>query len=354
MMGVVWVLGFSAYGQPLVNPNPIKETFTGKVKKVTSASYECAGDSLNPEKQNAKNEERFLHTRTYDANGVLTEISYLHPDNTLKYRTVFTRDSKNNVLLEENFMSTGFKTKSTERTYNKNGYMLSQIVKNEKGKIIERNTYAYQDTARTLECFMSGDSVCTRKVESKRDKKGRLLEQTWYDSDCKTAVSKVVVQYDKKNNMTGSKTTTPDGMLVARRVFTYDPKGRLQSRTDFDANNTMLKRMEYIYDEKGKIRQESEIGKGGQLIMKGLYSYDSLGRTDWDYHFSSVRDMDVYNYFTYDTKGNIIARKQVKSNTQPQRDYVVYVYDKEGNWTQRTIYRGSRPIQIDERTITYY
>ncbi|MFI5205232.1 MAG: hypothetical protein ACHQF2_12110, partial [Flavobacteriales bacterium] len=114
----------AAMCQTLVQSNPLKEVLHGKVQRVKSTSYESSGDSLNPKKEGIKNEERLLHERAYDLKGFLTEIRYLNPENKLKYRTVFTRDKKGLITQEENIVSTGKKTKSIARSYDKKGMML--------------------------------------------------------------------------------------------------------------------------------------------------------------------------------------------------------------------------------------
>jgi uncharacterized protein YkuJ len=351
----LWTAGLYAGAQAPVLPNPLTEKFNGNVQQVTSMSYTASGDSLNPVKDAARNEEKLLHKRTYDKKGNLAEIAYLHSDGSVKYRTVYTRDKKNNIIQEVNLMVNGKKAKTIVRTFNKKGLMLTQLTRNEKDEIIEKRIITYQDTARLTETVSTSDTMCTRKFEFRRDKKGYLIEQVWYDTDCKTIVSKVAIQYDDKKNVTGMKTFTPGGDLISRKTFTYDKDGRLTSKTQYNASKVVLKHNQYVYDDKGRMRQETESGRNSELLTKVLYSYDSTDRVEWDYHFSSTRDVEVYSYYTYDKYGNVIQRRQKRANMpQAQIDSLVFEYDEKGNWIKRTVYRSSRPAQIDERKFVYY
>lgn len=335
---------------------PLHETFNGKVKSVKHLSYEASGDSLNPVKQNRREDNQSSHIRLYDSLGRLISIQYLSSSDLLLERITFTYNAGGQVLQETHYPLKGIKGRSFTRTYSKKGQLLTEISLNDSQKVVHRITNEWKDTLIMRYSRQDDSSRCLSKIEYQRNKKGILQSEIWYDSDCQTVMSKIEYGYNKKGLLAVTHTYTPDGKLIAYKRYFHDRQDRLIERRDYTADSMLLQRVTWRFDEKGRQCEEMWLDTFGVVKKKWIQTFDTENRVIMEYRKRNPgEESESWLYFTYDDLNNITSKKIVRTTTATaQTERIEYDFDKHNNWTRKISFRGTRPHRIEEREFVYY
>lgn len=116
------------------------------------------------------------------------------------------------------------------------------------------------------------------------------------------------------------------GREIYKITFLRDQNGRLREN---DYSDGTVER--YKYDEKGNVKEIVSRHLNSKPTVT-TYAYDESG---------NIIEMNINNYFKTTFK------------FQYENYSYKYLFDKNGNWTQRIIFEGGRPQRIVVRTIEY-
>ena len=156
------------------------------------------------------------------------------------------------------------------------------------------------------------------KTESKgKDEEGNLLYTTTY-------------KYDKKHNLIEISTTEHITNSVTKQINLFDEKNNLISSTVYKENN--------------------------EINFMATNKYDSLNQLTEEKIYLADSTLDYQAVNDYDDKGRLFKNTGfAKDNTRLwELKYDYKIYDKEGNWLLKDIYRDNRLIKVEQVQIEYY
>ncbi len=194
----------------------------GSVQSVrieTSKMIKQSGDNIEGPRE-------VVETRTYDANGRITEERFTAADDAPLYTARYTFDGK--------------------------------------GRKKERGVYAPNETLRT-------------KREFKYDDKEDLIERAEYDADGSPR-SRDIYAYDGRN-VSERTTFNAKGSLVDRWTYAYDENGNKREETRYFTDGSIDTRYVYTLDEKGNRIETAKFNAKGDAAGKErhAYEFDSIG-----------------------------------------------------------------------------
>ncbi len=167
--------------------------------------------------------------------------------------------------------------------------------------------------------------------------------------------------------------------LVKYYIYEYNEKGQKIEKNFHNDKKNLERKYIYKYKNSGEISKiESYDEKGERAILTGKYKYSDIeGRIEIKYYDSNGnlkkiyvsenngKDIATYYYdvdgskklekkvtYKYDENGDITEEKHKNEDG----DFKIYVYqynsyDKNKNWTKRTVFLNEEPYRIQERTI---
>ena len=189
------------------------------------------------------------------------------------------------------------------REFNVDGNEISYSFINEEDELesVRKNTF-------------NADKIKTESKET--DEEGNLLYITAY-------------KYDKKNNLIEISTTEHNTNSVIKQVNIFDEKNNLISSTGYKGNN--------------------------EIDFIAANQYDSLNQLTEEKIFLADSTLDYRAVNSYDEKGRLVKNVGfAKDNTRLwEIKYDYKIYDKEGNWLLKEIYRDNILIKVEQVQIEY-
>lgn len=280
---------------------------------------------------------------------------------------------------------------------------------NLKGKvktITEKSFNAKKDGINYIKTVEGWRSNWQNNNVQKFDGNGNLIDKTYFKNS-----KPIRNEYFKYEN----KKITESNTLYANRFFSYDKFGKIKSEKFIDKKpkkiatekeNIPVKKethIEYFYSKNSKLVQKIESSLSGNQISVENFKYDQnnnliykelkySNRKEWhDYYYNTdnllykiewkddkfgllevtiitfnnreKKSENWTNYFEGDKegsieyiyeKGNEIQTKEFDADGNLENtEKIIYIYDKFGNWINKTIILKSKAYII-ERQIIYY
>lgn len=272
--------------------------------------------------------------------------------------------------------------------------------------ITEKSFNAKKNGINYIKTVEGWQSSWQKNNEQKFDMNGNLIDKTYFEN------SKLIrTEFFKYENNKITETNT----LYANRFFSYDEFGKIKFEKFIDKKtkkittgkeNIPIKKetnIEYFYSENSKLVQKIESSLSGNQISVENFKYDQnnhliykdlkySGRKEWyDYYYNNdnllykiewkddefgllevtiitfnnreKKSENWTNYFEGDKegsieyiyeKGNEIQTKEFDADGNLENtEKIIYIYDKFGNWINKTIILKSKAFII-ERQIIYY
>lgn len=238
------------------------------------------------------------------------------------------------------------------------------------------------------------DWGANRRMTTYYDRAGNLIKfEMSYRSNDKTRTEKLrsVFEHDASGRRTISKSFGADGLPLDEIHYSYDDKGNLIEQGNY-RNAELLFKFVYAYDDQGHRLEMKTYLHDGSLKSKSVYTYDSKGNiaTMASYKdcmsenscrldYKAVDTYDEQGYLSearifkadgtldekrthkYDASGNQIEQSVFRSDgSLRDKEITTYVYDSNGNWTQRTTksaLKNGKPSQetaVTKRRISYH
>ena len=201
------------------------------------------------------------------------------------------------------------------------------------------------------------------------DDKGNVVQSTHYNPDGSVFCTFHSSTDYEDNNFESTFVRVDPGVIFDREPFcvesvhfswgemysmTYknDEKGRPVEETIIDLWGRKLYEITIKRDEKGNITEE-KFSDG----TVNQYKYDNKdNRTEWINHLSNSNV--IITTYKYDSRGNVTEMEvnnffKSTYNFHYDQYSFKYIFDKNGNWKERTEYENGQPIRIAARTIEY-
>ena len=297
------------------------ENLKGKVKSIKYTAYKASEKFGEIEKGEIisffKNEETF-----YNKAGFITEK--------VKFNEDFTVRATKKISYNEKY-------KPTEENYYDNN-----------NQLLGKTKYQYVDTLINQENTYNSNGKLIRKIKYQYDKNNNAIKEETTDSTGNQS-KLFLYEYDQNKNLLETKSYS-EGKLLSSVKFIYDKKGR---KIEFYRKNHFYNNEEeketYKYDEKGNLLQQDNY-TNNSLLSSIFYSYDEnnnlINEKRTCFEIGVAWCPSYEKQYSYDKNNNLIEEKSENNKEE-------YIYDDNGNWTQRINMTDNIPHLI-ERIITYY
>lgn len=246
---------------------------------------------------------------------------------TLEYHAYFTDDADDN---------------KTQNIYNKAGLLAEQRYFADRRKT-GRITYDYDDEGRiTLVTRYDEKDNITDLIYHLRNPHAPL---PLHRSDNNIWI----YRYDLEGRCTEEKCLFPDGSTNFRHLIFYDEAGRQSQMISFDSRNNQQSTQSYRYTPDGRIRSVRYVSPVKSRITN--YWFDAEGNETK----SQITETDLQefekskkNTSTHTTQ---LDEKNFRTVTQTVSKYL---YDENGNWTERYLFVNGEPQFMQQREINYW
>jgi hypothetical protein len=184
------------------------------------------------------------------------------------------------------------------------------------------------------------------------DSFGNRIQDREYDSAGN--LIKTYKYYNTGDHRNKLELTDHNGKLIRTIEYVYNEDGLLDYDQSYDGKGNPEKRFVYSYDDKGKIREDYSYDNDNEFQMKFTYTYNFKDEVDRNFRFDNKGNLLEIRNYAYDQNGNMISEKVTDKEGNPIKTTTFqYVYDKKGNWTEKTIHKSGKPIILIKRELVY-
>ena len=236
----------------------------------------------------------------------------------------------------------GFYTQDSLGNFKQDSAQLdSELIFNEKGQIIEKNSYSYDGslankfifeydaTGSLLKFNVYHPEGAVKKTWTYQySENDQLIERNYYTKGSLTYTWRY--QYDDQGNQIEINYHKGNGLLIHSTRSKYDALHNEVETNRYDLNGNLMFRWRYRYDDHRNKIEESTYS--GERITKQItWVYDSYNNV--------VEEQSTYWYGKND-----VVKKKIKFE---------YIYDLKGNWTTKYQVKNEEPDYHYKRIITY-
>jgi hypothetical protein len=194
-------------------------------------------------------------------------------------------DSKGNEVERTVYDDYGFLVGKEARTFDAGGNLVESVLSDPKGKVLERQVYAYADGRLAQIVYHDGGGKAGLREIHSYAAAGRLGDVTYFEG--KEAVGRTAYGYDDEGRVAevafyladGSRAVAPIGpCLGAHRMTTsYDEMGRPVEVVAYEPDGDKKKTWLYAYNSKGQLADDRREDASSITIFAYTYEYDSRG-----------------------------------------------------------------------------
>jgi len=259
---------------------------------------------------------QLLNTREIDVLNDLEKGKNIIKKNTISESFEYTHkiDSKDSIL-------------SSHKTYNKNGYLLTETDFSLKLDTIRHNTYKYDGNKliKTDRYFKNENNIRFHTSESfNYDDKGNNIETQLTNIYNEMIYKKI--DYDNNNLKIAQNTKLPGkSELSIKKKYFYSKENTLIKEKEYQPDGTLSYEIKYKYNNTGNLIR-SNIYLNGLTEDTYIYSYDkNNNQIESDLKF--LVDGKPYLYKTkyeYDINNNLVKKSNIKNNTLTSFETFIY------------------------------
>lgn len=224
-------------------------------------------------------------------------------------------------------------------------------IANDGEKEIRRNVYSFNQTGCKLEEECSDPmSKVFYSAKFKYYPSGELQEENVNNCGHSTDYIKT---YDWSPGKLNINIQYPSEQPVLYSKYTLNSKGKIIKRIDYDKGGT-FRVIDYDYTPAGNLQTEKQLMQGS-VNMNFKYSYNGKGQIEKKIETNNAGKVMHTTTYTYDDKGNVIS--EVASYTDDPNILTLtykYVYDSNGNWTEKQEYMDNNLFSLVKREIAYF
>ncbi len=234
------------------------------------------------------------------------------------------------ITLEEQYGATGELEQSTEFTYDEDGFLIREVLKEADGTVMEEKSYEADGHKRVAREYLHYADGSRDIISYTYDDEGNIIKKLTVDADGDVEETEEF-QYEEghlilevKRDESGelvveTKYHYEDGKLLGiesqdgiegadyRRVYTYNDKGHRESVMLYDADDNPLERVLLEADEKGrpvKVVEENR-QKKNTLHLR----YDDTGNVVFQEEFDLNGALVSRVERTYDKEGRLLESR---------------------------------------------
>lgn len=246
---------------------------------------------------------------------------------TLEYHAYFTDDADDN---------------KTQNIYNKNGILTEQRYFADRRKT-GRITYDYDEEGRiTLVTRYDEKDNITDLIYHLRNPHETLPLH-------RSSNNIWIYRYNAQGKCSEEKCLFPDGRTNFRHLFFYDQNGRQTQMISFDSQNNQQSSQSYRYTPNGKISSIRYVSPVKSRITN--YWFDAEGNeTKCHITETDLQEFERQSKATPNTQQQPEERN-FRSITETSSKYI---YDDNGNWTERYVFLNGEPQFMQKREVIYW
>jgi hypothetical protein len=261
-------------------------------------------------------------------NNLLSSCSY-NTQGQLEDSSVHEVDKMGNRLIWKIFKRNGFLDWEYVSEYDNTGNLLESNDYHRK-QLETRHTYRYNDNAK---CVM----------ESDYDPDGRL-------------VLKKVNKYDEEWNKIEVVDYNGNGSFNSRHTYVYNQWGKPIEEREYKTDGSeKCTKILNNYDNKDNLIEIKQYDENGKLLYLGKFDQYHNHLADITYNLDgSIREKVTAEY-KYDAYGNELEELLKLAERVPAiKSIYKYEYDYMGNWIKKTVFEDGEAVRMSERELVYY
>ncbi len=193
----------------------------------------------------------------------------------------------------------------------------------------------------------------------------KLDSKTVYKYEAGHLVSKIVYnsagkedkitqyEYDAENRLTSQKKYNSAGQLQYQTRYFYNSKGQMLSEHKLIPSINYTLKEAYQYDANNYV---IEIAKKARIgTTKVTFSYNDMGKVAKKSDYNAMGELYSVIQYEYNQYGDKTGLKKYDADGKlTYFETYQYLYDKQGNWTERTNFEKGKKVSVEKRKVTYY
>lgn len=223
----------------------------------------------------------------------------------------------------------------------------------------------------------SNDFLLKYNVTYFFNKKGNIVRVENYRENNKLD-SKEVFEY-KNDKISKHNLLNNTGIIGKKTLFDYDSNGNLASQKKYNSQDKLQYDTSYLYNQKGQLTTQQKLIPSINYTMKEDYTYDDfnnlivrkktarIGTTKETFRYNSdglpIKKSEYnamgelfsvidYEYNKQNDKTSL--KKYDANNSLNYYESYEYVYDANGNWTEKNSFEKGKKVSQEKRTISYF
>lgn len=249
------------------------------------------------------------------------------------------------ITREEQYGLNGSLEQDTEYSYDENGFLIREILKEADGTVMEEKSYeadAHQRLAREYLHYADGSRDI---ISYTYDDEGNIIKKETVDADGEVEETQEF-QYDNGRKILERK-KDESGELIAEKRYHYED-GRLLEVESMDGIEGQEYQRVYTYDEQGHRDSVMLYDAGGNPLERVLLENDDKGRPVKIIEENRQKKNTLY--LRYDERGNAISQEEFDMKGELV-SRVERTYDEEGRLTESLIEQNITTHGVSRRYI---
>lgn len=320
----------------------------GHVKSISEKSFSAEKDSSGQKVAMREDFSQYDTEMEFDTGGKLILEKKLLSNGNLFEQTKFNGREQR---LEYIQYANGQPTVKTTYKWDKTGKINLEVSRNNvDNTLIERTAIRAEKGFPEEKITYNSQNLVSDRVEYLYDNDTILIGENLYLNKDFIQYRTLIEYKDKKKS--AEIKSDKDGKTLSRINYEYDGD-QLVAKTNFNEKNEIDYYEKFSYDEKGNMIIRTTFNPfDGE--MREVFEYDAnKNKTSWTVYKGEKIEMRAR--YTFDKYNNMTSYKFTGANDEyiDGKSYS-YAYDSKGNWLKKTTFINGKPKFILERKITYY
>ncbi|MFO7873040.1 MAG: hypothetical protein R6U62_00980 [Bacteroidales bacterium] len=242
------------------------------------------------------------------------------------------------VILERQYNEEGQLEQETEYTYDDDGFMVREVLREGDGMVVEDKSYESDENLRIAREYLNYADGSRDTVHYAYDDQGRLIQKTLKDEDGDVEQTDLFV-FDAEGRLVREAVYEgePDEgeeSLTEEKRYVYDEEGRLLETEIRDRVEESYRKRVNAYDEAGQRTSVMVYDADGELLERILFDPDDQGRPV-EVVEENRRQKNTIQ-LQYDDHGNVVLQEEYDLNGNLV-NRVERTYDKDGRFQQSRV-----------------
>lgn len=206
-----------------------------------------------------------------------------------------------------------------------------------------------------------GNLICienfrdSNKLDSKEVfdyKQGKLTKITFYNA-IGTAMKTTLYAYDDSGNLASQKKYNNQKKLQYETSYLFNQKGQLTMEQKLIPSINYTMKENYVYDDFDNLIVRTKTARIG--TTKETYRYDAKSLPIKKSEFNAMGELFSvikYEYNEYNDK--ISLKKYDAEDSLNYNENYEYIYDAQGNWTEKISFENGEKVSLEKRQLNYY